>query len=41
MGEIRIINPFFKKYRLKGKKGKDFELFCQAAELFKRKEHLI
>lgn len=34
------IIPFFKKYPLQGKKQKDFELFCQAAEIFKRKEHL-
>lgn len=32
--------PFFKQYPLRGKKGKDFLLFCQAAELFKKKEHL-
>lgn len=32
--------PFFKKFSLKGKKGKDFELFCQAAEIFRRKDHL-
>lgn len=32
--------PFFKKFPLKGKKGKDFELFCKAAEIFKKKDHL-
>ena len=32
--------PSFKKFPLKGKKGKDFELFCQAAEIFRKKEHL-
>ena len=32
--------PFFKKFPLQGKKGKDFLLFCQAAELFKEKRHL-
>ncbi len=32
--------PFFKKYELQGKKRKDFELFCQAAEIFEKKEHL-
>ena len=36
----KFIIPFFKKYQLKGKKGRDFELFCQAAEVFKNKEHL-
>lgn len=32
--------PFFRQFPLRGKKGKDFILFCQAAELFKKKEHL-
>ncbi len=32
--------PFFKQFPLPGKKGKDFQLFCQAAELFKQKKHL-
>ncbi|MBI3577081.1 LAGLIDADG family homing endonuclease [Candidatus Gottesmanbacteria bacterium] len=32
--------PFFKQYSLKGKKGKDFLLFCQAAEIFRKKEHM-
>ncbi len=36
----RFIIPFFKRYPLKGKKAKDFQLFCQAAEVFKNKEHL-
>jgi len=31
--------PFFKKFPLQGKKGKEFLLFCQAAEIFKNKEH--
>lgn len=34
------IIPFFKKYELQGKKKKDFEYFCKAAEIFSRKEHL-
>lgn len=34
------IIPFFKQYPMPGKKGKDFILFCQAAELFKQKKHL-
>lgn len=34
------IIPFFKKYPLRGKKRKDFELFCTASEMFKLKEHL-
>lgn len=32
--------PFFRKHKLRAKKRKFFELFCQAAELFYRKEHL-
>lgn len=32
--------PFFKKYQLQGKKRKDFDFFCQAAEIFQKKEHL-
>lgn len=35
----RII-PFFKKYKLQGKKGRDFLLFCRAAKVFEKKEHL-
>lgn len=35
-----VIIPFFKKYSLQGKKAKDFEKFCLAAESFKKKEHL-
>jgi len=31
--------PFFRAYPLKGKKGKDFMLFCQAAEVFRKKLH--
>lgn len=37
--EEKVI-PFFKKYPFQGRKAKDFELFCQAAEIFKKKEHL-
>lgn len=36
----RRIVPFFKKYPLKGKKGKDFLLFCQTIEIFSKKRHL-
>ena len=32
--------PFFEQYPLQGKKAKDFQLFCQAADLFKTKQHL-
>ena len=35
----RII-PFFKKYPLRGKKAKDFKVFCQALNIFEKKEHL-
>jgi len=34
------IIPFFKKYKLQGKKAKDFEFFCQASKIFWKKEHL-
>lgn len=34
------IIPFFKKFKLVGKKRKDFEFFCQACEIFKRRDHL-
>lgn len=34
------IIPFFKQFPLKGKKGKDFLLFCQAAAIFRKREHL-
>ncbi|MBI4100486.1 LAGLIDADG family homing endonuclease [Candidatus Microgenomates bacterium] len=37
---LHKVIPFFKKFPLKGKKGKDFELFCQAAEIFRKKDHL-
>jgi len=37
---FKYIIPFFKKYPLQGKKGKDFEDFCRAAEIFRKKEHL-
>lgn len=36
----KFVIPFFKKYPLKGKKAKDFQLFCQAADIFENKEHL-
>lgn len=36
----RSIIPFFKKYSLKGKKTKDFKIFCQAIKLFDKKRHL-
>lgn len=36
----RRIIPFFQKYQLQGKKKRDFDLFCQAAEIFKKREHL-
>ena len=32
--------PFFRQFPLQGKKGKDFKLFCQAGEIFKKKQHL-
>lgn len=35
-----ILIPFFRKYKLRGKKQKDFELFCKAAEVFVKKQHL-
>lgn len=38
---FRIVIPFFKKYPLQGKKRKDFEDFCKAAELIKEKRHLM
>ena len=37
---FEIIIPFFKKNKLKGKKKKDFEYFCDASEIFRKKEHL-
>ena|SRR3989344_5850023 len=36
----KILIPFFRKYPLRGKKGKDFILFCKAVKVFDRKEHL-
>jgi hypothetical protein len=36
----QIIVPFFQKYKLKGKKAKDFKIFCQALKIFQKKEHL-
>ncbi|HNP89315.1 MAG TPA: LAGLIDADG family homing endonuclease [Candidatus Woesebacteria bacterium] len=36
----KIIIPFFKKYNLKGKKKKDFILFCEAARIFSKGGHL-
>ena len=32
--------PFFKKYKLQGKKAKDFNFFCQGSEIFEKGEHL-
>jgi hypothetical protein len=32
--------PFFKEHQLQAKKRHSFELFCQAAQIFARKEHL-
>lgn len=33
--------PFFRKYPFRGKKAKDFQLFCQALEeVFEKKKHL-
>lgn len=32
--------PFLKRHPLRAKKRKSFELFCQAAEVFAKKEHL-
>lgn len=37
---FRVLIPFFKKYPLQGKKRKDFEDFCRAAEVFRQKRHL-
>src|SRR3989338_3695678 len=38
---IRIIIPFFKKYRLQfPSKRNDFELFCEMMEIIDQKEHL-
>lgn len=35
-----IIIPFFKKHPLQSKKKKDFDYFCEAMEIFEKKEHL-
>lgn len=32
--------PFFKKYKLQGKKKDNFRVFCEVAELIKAKKHL-
>ena len=37
---VKKVIPFFRKYPLQGKKKKDFDLFCQAAEVFKDRKHL-
>lgn len=37
---LNKIIPFFRKFSLKGKKSRDFDKFCQAAKIFKRKQHL-
>lgn len=34
------IIPFFKKYKLQGKKAKDFKYFCTAVKIFEKKKHL-
>lgn len=34
------IIPFFKEYSLQGKKRRDFDFFCQAANIFSKNEHL-
>lgn len=34
------IIPFFRRYPLQGKKRRDFQFFCQAADIFRRREHL-
>lgn len=40
-GDIRRkIIPFFKKHELQSKKKKDFDYFCEANEVFKKREHL-
>lgn len=42
-GQKEIIDkiiPFFLEYPLKGKKKKDFLLFCKAAKMFEQKKHL-
>ena len=35
------IIPFFKKYPLENKKKYDFELFCEAADIFRQGRHLV
>jgi hypothetical protein len=35
-----IVIPFFKRYQLQSKKKQDFAYFCQAHEIFKKKDHL-
>lgn len=37
---LQKIIPFFCQYPLQGKKAKDFNFFCQAAEIFAAKRHL-
>ena len=37
---IKIIIPFFQKYKIQGVKALDFADWCRAAELMKNKEHL-
>lgn len=34
------IVPFFKKFKLKAKKAKDFKYFCEALKVFDKKKHL-
>ena len=37
---IKIIIPFFKKYKIKGVKAKDFADWCLVAEMMNEKKHL-
>lgn len=34
-----ILIPFFKKYKLVGKKKKDFDYFCEASKIFEKGKH--
>ena len=41
LDDIRgVIIPFFVKNRLQTEKARDFQIFCQAIEIMKKKEHL-
>ena len=37
---VNKIIPLFQKYRIEGVKAKDFENFCQIADMMKEKKHL-